>query len=256
VSHPLDLLAPYVDGTLDPTERAVVDDHLRGCTRCAREIEAASAGRRALRDLPAPEPPDLASRFTPHRLEELATPRPAPRAARSRLLTASAAAAVVVLLAIALPRLGDGADVAGTAADGAAEAADGGPVRLELDATDYDEPALQAAAAAFAGSFEGAAAGAIEGDVTAPEATAAASGDQARVAGPGRSAKAVACLQEAFPGFPGRLVSLRMGSFEGTPAFLGFVVEGPGGGADPDAVSIWVASARDCSILSLASARI
>ena len=40
VTHPLDQLAAFVDGTLATAERAVVDEHLRSCARCRGEVEA------------------------------------------------------------------------------------------------------------------------------------------------------------------------------------------------------------------------
>src|SRR6185503_12173934 len=57
VSHPEDLLADYVDGTLAERERAVVDTHLDGCARCSAEIrqaEAAKTSLNALEDVPVP----------------------------------------------------------------------------------------------------------------------------------------------------------------------------------------------------------
>ena len=80
--------------------------------------------------------------------------------------------------------------------------------------------------------------------------------DQARFAGPARSARAVACLERAFPGFPGRIVRLRRATFEGTPAFIADVLESPGADTAPDTLSIWVAAIEDCSILTLTSVRL
>ena len=51
MSHPEDLLADYVDGTLAERERAVVDAHLHGCARCSAEIRQAEAARAALSEL-------------------------------------------------------------------------------------------------------------------------------------------------------------------------------------------------------------
>ena len=51
MSHPEDLLADYVDGTLDERERAVVDAHLHGCARCSAEVRQAGAARAALSEL-------------------------------------------------------------------------------------------------------------------------------------------------------------------------------------------------------------
>jgi anti-sigma factor RsiW len=51
VSHPEDLLADYVGGTLDERERAAVDAHLPGCARCSAEVRQAEAARAALSEL-------------------------------------------------------------------------------------------------------------------------------------------------------------------------------------------------------------
>ena len=37
--HPNDLLLPYVEGLLDPTEKEMVEDHLKACALCAAEVE-------------------------------------------------------------------------------------------------------------------------------------------------------------------------------------------------------------------------
>jgi hypothetical protein len=50
-------------------------------------------------------------------------------------------------------------------------------------------------------------------------------------------------------------VQVKRASFEGEPAYLGYVLEGPGAGRPPEALSIWVAAIDDCSILTIASAR-
>ena len=170
-----------------------------------------------------------------------------------------AAAAVVALVAVVIPRIGGSSDDAGTSADGVAESAidEAGPLRLEVEATDYDESALQEGALASAAAV---AAGQVETPADQGEAGAEASSvavpDQARFAGPARSARAVACLERAFPGFPGRIVRLRRATFEGTPAFIADVLESPGADTAPDTLSIWVAAIEDCSILTLTSVRL
>lgn len=260
MSHPLDQLAPFVDGMLGPSERAVVEDHLRACARCRREVDAAAAARAAVRAMPVLDGPDLESRFAPDRLAELAASRSASRAPWSRLAPILAAAAAVALIAIVIPRVGDvGGGGAETAADGLTEAGAGdapsADLRLEIVTTDYDVDSLEASAASFLGSGGGGqppeadqAGGGTEG--AAPDAS-----DEARFAGPGRTARAVACLRRAFPGFPGEIVQVMRASFEGEPAYLGYVLEGPGAGRPPEALSIWVAAIDDCSILTIASAR-
>ena len=259
MTHPLEHLAPYVDGSLAPRERAVVEEHLRSCVRCRSEVSAARAARELLRSLPDPVVPDLAaSSFTPERVAQLARPRVATRSPWAKVVPALAAAVVVALVAIAAPRLGTSSDDSGS---GGIEAADTavappGPVRLAIDGTDYDVARLQEAATAYAASLTAQSADAAAGTSPAESSVGTTAGEPLRFAGRARSAEATRCLRRAFPGFPGEIAAARLARFEGTPAYLGFVLERPGPGLAPDTVSIWVAAARDCSILSITSARL
>jgi Putative zinc-finger len=259
VTHPLEHLAPYVDGSLGPSERPAVDEHLRSCARCRGEVEAAGAAREALRSMPEADAPDLASRFTPERIAALTAPRATARSPWAKAVPALAAAAVIALVALVVPRLGTSSDEADSSGVEATAAA-GGPVRLQLDGIDYDVASLQDAATGFAASLAAgsgpAEAAALDGS-SGSEATGVANPDQqARFADRARSAKATRCLEHAFPGFPGEIVAARLATFEGTPAYLGFVLESPGAGTPPDTLSIWVAAVEDCSILSITSVRL
>lgn len=259
MTHPLEHLAPYVDGAIAPSEQAVVDEHLRSCARCRGEVAAARAAREALRASPEPAAPDLASLFTPERIAELTAPGTKGRAPWAKAAPALAAAAVVALVALAVPRLGTSSD---DTVSGGIEAADtavapSGPVRLALDDTDYDVASLQEAATTYAASLTGGDDAVAASATPAEGATAVAPPDeQLRFAGRARTAKATRCLRRAFPGFPGEIAAARLARFEGDPAYLGFVLESPGAGTPPDTLSIWVASADDCSILSITSARL
>ena len=262
MTHPLDQLAPFVDGTLDPAERVVVDEHLRSCDRCRAEVDAADAARTALRAMPEPTSPDLAERFSPGRIQRLTASPATSRAPWSKLAPVVAAAAVVALVALVVPRLGSGSSDGVVAADAGAEAGGDGagpPARLELLDADLDEPALQEAATAFAAAYaQGRRVAADAGQEAAGAAVSApaALSGQTRTAGPARAARAVACLKQAFPGFPGEVVRVQQATFEGTPAFIAYVIESPGADTPANAISIWVADAVDCSVLSFTSARL
>jgi hypothetical protein len=51
-------------------------------------------------------------------------------------------------------------------------------------------------------------------------------------------------------------VQVKQAGFQGTPAFIGYLLESPDGDAKPETLSLWVADVEECSILSLISARI
>jgi hypothetical protein len=255
--HPLEQLAPYVDGTLGRRERATVDEHLRSCARCRSEVEASARARTALRALPEAPVPDLASGFTPDRVTALReAPGRRPATPWPRVVPALAAAAVVALVALVAPRIGGGGE-AERAADvgGAAATASEDAIRLEIAGVDYDPASLQQEAAATAGRLADLGS-AAEGQVRAESSGAVTAPDARREAGPAASARARRCLQTAFTGHPGELVRIVRARFEGTPAYLGYVLEGPGAGQPPTLLSIWVAAAEDCSILSLSSAEL
>jgi hypothetical protein len=63
--HPEELLADFVDGTLEGEDRARVEGHLSGCARCREEVALAGRARGALAGLSEVAPPpglDLAVR--------------------------------------------------------------------------------------------------------------------------------------------------------------------------------------------------
>ena len=254
MTHPLDQLAPFVDGSLPSAERAGVERHLESCPRCRYEVALSTEARASLRSLPeVSAPPGLGDAALVEMAQRERTSAAGGRPRWTRVVPIAAAAVVVGLLAIALPRIGGSTDESGGVAASAPNraASSPGPLRLEVQQTDYDPDALGAAAREFAAHESEAAEGAasqVLGDAAASPSPAPAS-----VAGPSRTQAALTCLRSAFPDFPGRPVRLIRASFEGTAAYLAYVLEGPGAGQAPDTVSIWVASARDCSILSFST---
>lgn len=214
----------------------------------------AAAARQTLRTLPEPSAPDLAAGFTPDRIDALTAPTSRSPSLTSKLVPALAAAAVVALVALVIPRFTTTPERADTAAAPASqELVIDGPVRLQVDDTDYDTAALKETVAELTASMPDS----QPADAAAPAETAAEGGPDVaasnlRIA-PGRTRKAVACLKRAFPGFPGEIVQVRQATFEGEPALLGVVLESalevpPAGG-----LSIWVAAVDDCTVLTIAS---
>ena len=250
MTHPLEQLAPYVDGSLTGPERLEVERHLASCAQCRSEVAVASEARAALRSMPEVEvPTDLGVPA----LEAMGTgeahhPGP-PRWVRAMPFVA--AAAVVALLAITLPRLGGGTAADDSAADQALPAApDARDLRLEVVSTDFDADSLQAEAQTSAARYADATSDPQEGAALASPAGAT------KTEGAARSSEALRCLRTAFEGFPGDPVRLVEASFEGTPAYLAFVLEGPGADQPADQMTVWVAARDDCSIVSLTSVRL
>lgn len=149
MTHPEELLAGSVDGSLTDPDRTTVDAHLRTCARCRAEVEAAGTAREALRRLSDPEAPDLSTPVIAE-IERARTTVPAtPRWYRYAGVAAVAVIALVVV--VSLPKIGSGPS-ADRAAPGTSEAAPTvgaatlAGLTLELQTTDYDTAAVQALA--------------------------------------------------------------------------------------------------------------
>jgi predicted anti-sigma-YlaC factor YlaD len=264
MTHPDELLADYVDGTLGPDERAEVDVHLAGCERCRADLRSATRARSELRGVASVDaPPRLRERI----LSAAEEPRPAARsssgtdawpplgsldAARRRRarpvvqwLAAAAAALIVAVLAfVAVPNLlsGGSADSTGSAAPAAPElggtAASGGGSNSGL--------VLQPDHNYGAASIHQLAAAAAAGRAPVPTDTATTSEAQA----------AVACLTKGaeLKGTE-QPVELIGAKFEGKPAYLG-VYRLPASGNTPERVVVWVVSKTECSVVSFSQALI
>lgn len=256
MNHPSDLLVDLVDGSITPEDRAVVDAHLSSCARCRHDVALATAGRDALRRLPEPEIPaglaDAAIAEAERRAHEVA-PEVSPlrrgggRAdgpAWYRWAGAAAAAAVVLLLVVALPNVGgDDASIsqADSATPGAAEFAPRAAETVEVLDVDLDTAQVQAIALGYRAGAEGAE---LDASAAGPSGSVAASD-------PVGPKDALACLRGAVPELedqePVRLIAAR---FEGTPAYLGVYLSGPGAGQPADTATVWVVSHGGCEILS------
>ena len=264
MSHPDDLLADYVDGTLDERGRADVDSHLLGCERCRGEVGEARSARAALaevEELPVPfgvTGPVLAEagrRFERRR-----------GIAWDRFRWAAGLAAAAAIVVVVVLSLGDGDSrnaalpaAGGTGATGAtgtesAGAASPGPIRfLGLERqpdVNYDDAGIRAVASQAAGTLVSAEAGAGQGET----AFASAAQDAAT-----RTSDAKHCVDQSGLdlGDPrDDLIRLIEAEYRGTPAYIAVFAEGPGAGQPPDHIVVWVVATDDCRILTTASQRI
>jgi len=159
----------------------------------------------------------------------------------------AAAASLVLIAGVLLPQLTGGSSDDGTGALRAPTAESGGAsdatlgaseeaVQVEIlgrDLDDRDVKSLAKEAAQVAPA-------APERDVTA---SFAEPGD------------AISCLVASGATIDDRDVLVRViqATYLGTPAYLGVLHEGPGGGLPPQRIVVWVVSSADCAILTLAS---
>jgi len=259
VSHPEDLLADYVDGTLAERERAVVDTHLDGCARCSAEIRQAEAAKTALsaiEDVPVPfgvTGPVLAEagrRFERRR-----------GVVWERFQWAAGLAAAAALILVVALNLGGGearnaatpaatGATGGSAAGGAKETAPGAIHFAGIERqpnVDYDDTGIQAVAVEAAGAVEAAEA------APAPPAAFASTVQDSKE----RTTLAKDCVrQSGIQGPQDVLIRLIEAEFEGTPAYIAVFSEGPGAGQPPDHIVVFVVAKDDCRILTTASQRI
>lgn len=257
MTHPEELLAGYVDGTLSAAERAAAEAHIASCARCRREVALATSARSALGSLTeVPAPSGVADRAlqeaagSPQR-QAVGTPRWYRIAG-----VAAAAAAALLVVAVALPHIGTSPSSTSDARGAVSKAVAGGalpptaqasPAAIEIQQTNYDNASLSDLSASFARQD---AALSTPPTAGAAESTAVISGT------PAQTAKALACLVKSAPseaGQPTRLISAR---FQGTPAYLEVFLEGPGADQPPDSVVVWVFATKDCTILSFSQARL
>jgi hypothetical protein len=252
MKHPEEHLSGYVDGTLATDERAEVDAHLASCATCREEIELSTRAVTMLRELPEVPVPFGTTRPV---MAEAGKVPPARRSWGGRTQWAAglaAAAVLVVVVAVALPRVGREARTESAGAGGVPatptrapgmEAATSGAVPLELQPNaDYDATKLE---------------GLADSSALRPGAETTLAAPSAKDASAAQAEDAAACL--ARPGGltgQDRLVRLIQATFQGRPAYVGVYLEEPGAGQPADRIVIWVVDRRDCSILSFSSKRL
>ena len=268
MTHPKDLLADYVDGSLEAAARASVDAHLAECPRCREEVGHAGAARAELRRLPQVEAPaGVASKA----LREAAGSKAQRPPRYARLLPIAAAAVLVGLLAIALPHLGRNDGSLQAATDGAPEASSGGLATdssstqdlarfakhgppLDEEQVDFTEDALRSLVNEAAIRWSGVAfpndlsfANAVSETAAAPDATLSA----------GDARGAARCVFTDVPAVkPSILVRLISATYQGDPAFIAVVLEGTEAGKPPDRAVVWIVRKDDCSVARVTEARL
>jgi len=247
MTHPEDLLADYVDGTLTGSERAVVDAHLATCAGCREEVTAAGRALAALASLQEESVPLGVTAPVIAEARRTVEPR-RPAWARMQWAVGVATAACLVLLAVvALPRLADDSDedaaLRAPAAEAGMDQETGGAAlqaspQLEVLDEDLDERDLRRLARETAKIAP-----------AIPEASYASGG---------APDDAIACLVASGAAMDDRDVLVRVleARYLSTPAYIGVFHEGPGGGRPPERVVVWVVDTAACAILTLLSQNI
>jgi hypothetical protein len=259
MTHPEDLLAEYVDGTLPEHERAVVDAHLEGCARCREETELARGAVTALASLPEePVPlgvtgPVLAEAGRRFERRRTATWR--------RVQWVAGAAAAAALVAVFALNIGgreqsrDAATVGGESAEAGGEAPAAAtaeamaPALQDQANVNYDADGVRSlaedAAAAERTTLDAGATGATGADEGGIAAEFAAGPDAA-----------LACLRESgapLDDLNATLTRLIQARYERTPAYLAVFLQSPGAEQPADHAVVWVVARDDCRILTIQS---
>jgi len=271
VTHPDDLLADYVDGTLDEPRRADVDAHLQGCARCREEVRLAGVAKASMSELEdVPVPFGVTGPVVVEagkRFEQRGKTWD-----RFRWAAGLAAAAALVLV-VAL-NLGHGDQqnaaqpAAASAGTGAAAEAGGGAADASAKVpfqgierqpnVSYDADGIKAVAADASRAV--AAAEESQGQMAA--GSAASSPLPSALSASERFADAPRprqCIEQSgLPTDSPRDVLVRLieAKFENQPAYIAVFAESPGAGQPADHVVVWAVSSQDCSILTTASFRI
>jgi anti-sigma factor RsiW len=265
MTHPEELLAGFVDGTLGSDERAVVDAHLPTCATCREEVELARTALTALaslEELPVPfgvTGPVLAE--AGRRFER----RRSAIWGRMQWAAGAAAAAALVLVVALSVDLGGDDDAAERAAAGATGSADGGGAQEESAPTaafgglekqvdvNYDDDGVRGLAVETAVERSTLSAGATaEAGTTGATGATGGAGEalDAAFSAPGAALECVRTAEAPVDDPKDTLVRLIEAKFKGEPAYFAVFLEGPGAGQPADRVVVWVVARNGCQILS------
>ena len=250
MTHPEELLAGYVSGSLAASDIAKVDGHLADCKTCSAEVLSARMARSALGSLPeVSAPPGVASRA----LEAAAG---GGRPGWHRWLGAGAAAAVVALVLVSLPHLGSAPasqEKAGSPPLGgissSAASSDTAGLNLVVQETNYNQATLDALTSATA--YKVASTSEIASAGIAPSAD-----EQERAGTSAELQTALACIGKAVPVKAGTPFKLILARFNGSAVFLAFYLHAPGDGHPPTSVVVWIVDSHTCAASGLSSMRI
>jgi hypothetical protein len=266
MTHPDELLAGYVDGSLTAPERSRIEDHMADCARCREEVALATEARTALSGLEDVAAPAGLSTAVRRELRR--------RSGRGwRIVSATAVAAAVIgggILVVGTLRSDGPADTreqageppAAPAPEAAGEAAvtdelkAGAPGTLAAETapvvtasrTDYEPKAL----APFARRLRDDARAALAQGFPPTAIDYYQRFDTSAFDPPTR--RAVRCaLADVSPEQAVVPFVIEEASFQGSPAYVAGFLQGPAPDQPYDRILIWVADRESCALRSLAS---
>jgi anti-sigma factor RsiW len=243
MNHPDELPAQYVQAARAHGQRAVVERHLASCTRCRDQVAMAGLAGTSLAVAPDAEAPAAIGERA-IALAGAGQTRPASGSGTPSWYrwggVAAAIAAAILLLVIALPNVGSKREAAAPAAapseaDAGSRTVEGPATSIESQDTNYDAQGVQALAQSYAGEQ-------VVFDTAKTVQVPAAEGSHATAFD-----GAAACLGRAASGGEGQLVRLIEARYQGTPAYFGVYLTGPGADQPADGVRVLVVPRGDCS---------
>ncbi|HEV3474977.1 MAG TPA: zf-HC2 domain-containing protein [Actinomycetota bacterium] len=269
MTHPDELLAGYVDGSLGSADRGRVDAHLAECARCRDEVALAAEARSAVAGLgDVAPPPGLSTAVRRKVRDRRPTGRPW-RVVGAVAVAAGVAAAGILVVgslgeegpsmvsqqprrpeAAPLPQArGEGpAEDVMAGSEGLAATGTGAVPVVTASRTDYEPKALSPLARRLRDDARAALAQGFP-----PTAT-----DFYREFDPSavdtQTRRAVQCaLADVSPQQAVVPFIIQEATFQGVPAFVAGFLQGPAPDQPYDRILIWVADKESCALRSLAS---
>jgi len=236
MTHPEELLAEYVDGSLEQDERAAVEAHLAGCEQCRDEVGAARRVRGALAALPEVELPEG---FRADRRARRVRPASGGRHERLRRTlvgvgAAAASIAAIVGVAVLIGNGGGGSSSPSATSGGGVHSA----ASTAYDKARVDQLANSLAATSTKDTFGS------ENTAGAQTRTPTSSNVGLEPDAPVPPRPSVTCIPGAgsLPKSAHPLQTISRATFNGTPASIGAYRVG-------HSIRVVVASRSDCSVL-------
>jgi hypothetical protein len=263
--HPEELLAEYLDGTLEPDDRARVESHMAGCVSCREAVSLAGSARHALGMLPELDVPAGTTWPVVQRAGQRRRWLPAlpPRVAWAAAGVAAVAAAVIgAFILVGGPRQFGGQDAGAPAED--AE-------RLQAERGLADgEPAAQGTITSYPTfhrsdeDYDGTSLASLARDLTTEARTHLEEGSfiepparfyarATNLATADRTRQALSCVAEAVS--PNRSLApfvIVAARFEGEPAYIGAFLQADRPDQPYRQLALYVVSQDGCALRSFA----